>query len=167
MARGVFVAATTITATALNDGFKPPYCSVYASANISITTSAVAQAITFDTELTDNLSMHSVVSNTSRINVPSGGAGLYLIGGLIRFASNATGYRQVEFRLNGATSLHITRVPTVTTGVPTYVSATLLYPLADFDYVELMAAQSSGGALNAEANGTAGMNFWAAWQAVS
>ena len=90
MARGVFSAGNVWSATALNDAFKPPYALVYNSANISIATSGTAQAMTFDTEVTDNLSMHSVVSNTSRLNVPSDGAGIYLIGGGVRFATNAT-----------------------------------------------------------------------------
>lgn len=167
MARGVFVAATTATATALNDAFKPPFCHVYNSANISITTSGTAQALTFDSEVMDNGSMHSVVSNTGRINIPSGGAGVYLIGGNCRFATNATGYRQLEIRANGTTTLDIVRLPTTGGATQTYVGITLLYPLADFDYLELLAAQTSGGALNAETVGTYGIQFWACWQAVS
>lgn len=166
MTRGVWTASQVWTATGFNDAFKPPYCCLYQSANISIATSGTAQALTFDSEVVDNLSMHSVVTNTSRINVPADGSGMYLIGGAVRFATNATGYRQLEFRINGTTA-HIARYPSTGGATQTYVSAAFMYPLSDYDYVELWVAQTSGGALNAEAVGTYGMQFYAIWMGVS
>jgi hypothetical protein len=164
MARGVFVGATVSTATALNDAFKPPYAYVYNSANLSIP-NATATAVTFDSEVTDNLSMHSTVSNTGRLNVPSGGAGIYLVGFTLRFATNATGLRQLEIR-QGGTPILIHRVPAIT-GDQSYITCSTMTPAADFDIFEFYAYQSSGGALNVETVGRYGIGAWAQWVAVS
>lgn len=167
MARGVFVDATTPVYTDFNDCFNAPHCTIYNSANISIAVSGTAQALTFDSEVVDSGNMHSVSVNTSRINIPAGGTGIYLLNGACRFAANATGYRQLEFRVNGVTTIHLHRELNAGAGGPSYVSIGCIYPLTAGDYVELLAAQSSGGALNAEAVGTYGIQFSAQWKAVS
>lgn len=164
MARGVYVAATEITATGLNDAFKPPYSYVYNSANISLADSTAVN-LTFDSEVTDNLSMHSTVSNTGRLNCPSDGAGNYIVGCTVRFASNATGYRQIEIRQNGTVIL-IHRTPAVN-GSQTYLTASTLTQLSDFDYLEFYAYQNSGGSINAETTGRYGIGAWAQWVAVA
>ena len=163
MARGVAVSATDITSTAWNDAFKPPYSYVYNSANLSIP-NATATALTFDSEVVDNGSMHSVVSNTGRINIPSGGIGMYLIGLTVRFATNATGFRQLEIR-QGGTPILIHRVPAVS-GDQSYVTCSTLSVCNDFDILEFYVYQNSGGALNAETVGRYGIGAWAQWVAV-
>lgn len=166
MTRGVFVAGSTSgTATALNDAFKPPYCIVYNSANISCATSGTAQQMTFDSEIIDNLAMHSTSVNTGRLTVPSDGAGLYHVGARVRFASNATGYRMIDIRQNG-TIIAIVRMDNVGGGIQTYVECTAIANAAVADYFEVYATQTSGGALNAETSGRHGIAAWANWLSV-
>lgn len=118
---------------------------VYNSANISVANNTV-QALTFDSERYDTDSIHSTSSNTSRLVAPF--AGTYLIAGTMRFASNATGIRAVQLRLNGGTLIGSVVTPP-TSGDVIDLNVVTVYALAASDYVELCAYQTSGGALNA------------------
>jgi hypothetical protein len=166
MARGIFTASTVITAAAHNDVWDPPRCFVYNSANISIATSGTVQALTFDTELEDTGGMHSTSVNTSRITIPTGGNGWYRFGGCVRFAANATGYREVKIRANGATDLVVQRTQNHGGADTCRVAVHGEYPLVATDYIELVVTQSSGGALNAEAVVPYSPSFYAIWSAV-
>lgn len=168
MARGVFVAATTLTAAALNDCFNPPRCRVSNSAAISHTTSGTAQVLTFDTELLDSGGMHSTSVNTGRITVPTGGGGMYVISATASFAANATGFRSLQIRVNGVTTIAQQMPMCVTTAATqTHVNVSTMYPLAAGDYLEVLANQNSGGALNINANSDWSPTFMACWVAVS
>jgi hypothetical protein len=68
--------------------------------------------------------------------------------GQVAFAQNATGIRGIQIRLNGSTLLASNFVVAFT-GASTDVMAVTHYNLAANDYVELLAYQNSGGALNA------------------
>lgn len=121
--------------------------SVYNSAAQSIPNAAVTTA-TFDTEEWDIGGCHSTVTNTGRMTVPTGQAGLYTITGQVTFASNTTGRRYVVIRKNGTTDLKIVEVACNQADVTTVVAA-LTVSLAAADYLEFQVFQSSGGALNA------------------
>lgn len=165
MTRGVFTASTAITAAGHNAVTDPPRCRVYNSASISLAHNTPT-ALTFDTETLDDGGLHSTSVNTSRITVPSDGAGWYSIGGCVRFAANTTGYREIKVQLNGATDLAIMRVPNSGATDDVRVTIHTEYPLAVGDYVELVATQNSGGALNATAAGVYSPMFFAKWQGV-
>lgn len=141
-----------------------PHCRVYNSAAISLTHNTDA-ALTFNSERYDVGGCHSTASNTSRITIPAGEGGKYLLTGHVEFASNATGDRQLSFRLNGTTVLAAQRVGANGSSV-TILSLSTVYALAAGDYVELWALQSSGGALNATASGNYSPEFSAMWMAV-
>jgi len=164
MTRGVFTASTAITAAGHNAVTDPPRCRVYNSANISLT-SGVVTALTFNTETSDT-GMHSTSVNTSRITVPSDGAGWYSIGGTVRFAANTTGYREIKVTLNGTTDIAVMRVPNSGATDDARVTIHTEYPLAVGDYVELNATQNSGGALNALGGFAYSPMFYAKWQGV-
>jgi hypothetical protein len=132
-------------------------CSVYKSANQSISNTTTT-AITFDTELKDTDGFHSTSSNTSRMTIPSGKAGLYLITGQINFASNASGYRSGEVHKNGSLVAQAFVLAPVTGGW-TGGSVSHIIELAVGDYVELIAWQSSGGSLNVNGGATYGAAF--------
>ena len=165
MTRGVFTATTAITAAGHNAVTDPPRCRVYNSANISLVNNTVT-ALTFDTEVLDDGGLHSTSVNTSRITIPADGAGWYSIGGHVRFAASATGYREVKVRLNGVTDLAIQRVNNSGATDDCRVSISTEYPLAVGDYVELCATQNSGGALNVIGGGVNTPAFYAKWQGV-
>ena len=109
--------------------------------------------------------MHDTVTNTSRLTVPAGGAGLFAIGGCIEFAANSTGRRGIQIRLNGTTV--IVREETNNIGASNDHPCTIYteYQLAAGDYVELMGYQNSGGSLNMLATSAYSPEFFARWLA--
>jgi len=167
MARGVFTAATAITAAGHNAVTDPPRCRVNDSnATTSITTSGTPQVVTFDTEVWDFGGLHSTSVNTGRITVPSDAGGTYDIGGHVQFAANATGYRELQLRVNGTTTIATNRVMNLGAGDATRVTIHTSYLLAVGDYVELLVVQSSGGALNYSGGLSYSPIFYAQWTAI-
>lgn len=114
-------------------------------------------AIAFDAERWDVGSCHNGSSNTSRLTVPSGGDGLYLIGGCLVLASSTTW--DIMIRLNGSTEIARQQTTAARSAVST------LYELSAGDYVELCCAQFSGGNLNVNVEQNQSPEFWFCWQA--
>ena len=104
--------------------------------------------ITLTSESFDRGGCHDNAVNTTRMTVPAGGGGLWFLTGQITYTAAAAGVRQAMFYLNGATPLARFRIPTAGAADNTMVQVTTVYPLVAGDYVELVAYQSSGGALN-------------------
>lgn len=117
-------------------------CSV---SNVTTGTISVADStyvsVTFDTEQYDTDGYHSTATNTSRMTIPAGKAGYYLLTGRMRWDANTTGSRYIIFSKNGTNY--------DSTGSAIYASmyqihSIVLY-LAVGDYVELQGYQDSGG----------------------
>jgi hypothetical protein len=108
---------------------------------------ATSTAITWNTEDFDTDGFHSTVSNTSRITIPVGKAGKYLITGLIGFTENSTGTRQVLLYKNGTYIYFAAQFKPADNTDPQLTFSTI-QSLAESDYIELYAYQSSGGSLN-------------------
>ena len=160
------VTATTIT-TAWGNSVKaatdflanPPACRVYNTASQSIANGSHIM-LTFDSERYDTDTMHSTVTNTSRVTMTT--AGVYIVTGHAVFAANATGTRQLTLRINGTTFIAITSFPN--RGVNTVeMSIAAVYKFAATNYVELGMFQDSGGALNSLAGGNYGPELSATW----
>lgn len=120
---------------------------------------ATITAITFNTEDYDtdpNGAIHDTSSNTSRLTCQT--AGRYQITGTVSFASNATGFRLLSIRLNGTTDYAQSTVMALT-GNATVLQITTVINLAATNYVELMAYQTSTGALNSETVGVIAPTF--------
>jgi len=131
---------------------------VYNSATISHATSGANQTLTFNSERYDDADYHSTVSNTSRLTVPQ--PGRYLVGGCVAFAANATGVRALTLRVNNTSSFAIQNTIALTGGNATILQVEAVYELAAGDYVELLAYQDSGAALNLTAAGNYAPEFW-------
>jgi hypothetical protein len=140
----------------------PPKCRVFNSANISIP-NTTATALTFNSERFDTDTMHSTSVNTGRITFTT--AGTYLVGGGISFASNATNSRQLDIRLNGATVIASDVIGANPADV-TRLTVSTLYAFSATDYIEIVAYQSSGVALNALASANFSPEAWAIWQSL-
>ena len=123
----------------------PPACSVYASSAQSVSNVTDTQ-LTANSENYDNDSMHSTVSNTSRITCQT--AGRFLAGATVNFGNNATGYRVVRLRVNGTTTYSGMNISAAAGGSNTIITVSRTLVLAASDYVEVQVVQSSGGALN-------------------
>jgi hypothetical protein len=132
---------------------------VYNSVNISLVTSGAAQALTFDSERYDDANFHSTSVNTSRLTIPA--TGRYQIGANVRFANNVTGWRQLLLQVNGVTLIGDIVVGANAGGAVT----SLVLPGVDWaftagDYIEILATQTSGGALNVVAFPSFSPEFW-------
>lgn len=139
--------ATYLAGRTESGGARRPLCVMRQTVAQSLTNNT-ATAITFDAEDVDYDNGHSTVTNTSRYT--AGTAGWYLVNYAVAFSSNATGKRTANLKLNGTTDLVGTfsdAVPLTTGDVTTFGLAKLIFLNAS-DYIELMALQTSGGALN-------------------
>lgn len=106
-----------------------------------------ATALAFNSERFDTGSMHDTAANTTRLTAPS--AGKYLIIGHVRFATSGdTTNRSLWVRLNGTTAIGEVEAPAGGGTQPLKMNVTTLYQLNAGDYVELVALQNTGGALN-------------------
>jgi hypothetical protein len=105
-------------------------------------------ALTLDSEIFDTDGFHSTSSDTSRMTIPAGLGGKYLIIGNAYMAPDADGVRVLTFRKNGTTSLRhgSTIVPSSANSIN--VTASTVADLAAGEYVELIALHTAGAALN-------------------
>ena len=116
-----------------------PGCAVYNSATQNVSTSSNT-TLTADSELYDLDSMHSTVTNTSRITATT--AGKYRIGALVEWDSDATGRREVYLLVNG-TTVHTLTIGNAVAGMTQ--NGTKILTLSAGDYVEVRVWQNSGG----------------------
>lgn len=108
---------------------------------------ATLTLITFNSEDFDQGALHSTVSNTGRMTIPTGFAGYYIVIGKVAYAANATGVRVARLRVNGA-DVVAQSSHAATAAATQVVQVSALLSLADADYVELHGYQDSTGALN-------------------
>lgn len=140
--------------------FISPQCEITHSSSQAIVT-ATDTVLAFDTETEDNDAMHDNVTNNSRITIKT--AGRYQIILLLTFASNATGFRIGNIRLNGTTVIGSNVVPAVN-GNATRVVVTRSRRFAVNDYIEALAHQTSGGNLNVNSQSEFTPRFSAVWE---
>jgi len=138
--------ALGITATQFISSPTQPRCIAYHSTTQSIPDST-STMLNLNNEDVDVGSMHDTSVNNTRITVPTGGDGLYLVFGQTGFAANGTGYREIGIRKNGGTVV-VDRYCLPTAGFTTTEGIVWMGVLAAADYVELFAQQTSGGSLN-------------------
>lgn len=132
---------------------------MFNSAAISVA-NGTPTALTFDSERFDTDTGHSTSVNTSRITFTT--AGTYMVGGSLQWGANTVGYRYVGVRSNGSTLIAVLSVPVRADGFCDLAISTL-YAFSAGDYIELVAQQSSGGALNVPASPATSPEFWAVW----
>ncbi len=126
-------------------------------------TTGVQTSLTFDTEVFDTDGFHDNAVNPTRLTVPAGMGGTYLIGGSISWVGNATGIRALFVELNAGALLNICGViqePEAANAINQALAT--LYQLVAGDFVELRALQSSGGNLNDIVDEEAAPAFWLA-----
>lgn len=128
----------------------PARASVYHSTTQSIPT-GTDTLIFFDSEVADSAALHSTVTNTGRITVPTGETGNWLYTIHLEFAANATGQRKLYFRYNGTTELGGVQVDAAAGGNVTKLSSAILTNLLAGDFLDIVVSQNSGGALNLSA----------------
>jgi hypothetical protein len=133
-----------VAAPSASSAAPPLVCAHVANSSNQAIPNLVSSALSFDTEREDSSGMHSNVNN-SRLTCVQ--AGRYLIRcSLIFSANNVGGSRSIALRMNGSLLLGAQNGPVMNAN--THLTISLDYRLAVNDYVEAMAYQDSGGALN-------------------
>jgi hypothetical protein len=135
-----------------------PTSRVYHSANQSIANITVT-ALALNSERDDTHAFHDTATNNSRLTIPTGLGGRYLIGGTVEFAAAAGGLRIVAIRTGGTTDIARERWVPAGNDTDTMTVVTLALLNAG-NYVELTVYQSSGGALNVQASSAFSPEFW-------
>lgn len=139
----------------------PPACRVRRTTAQTGIVTATETAIGFDAERYDTASMHDNATNNSRIVFPV--AGIYIVGCHIQWDNNATGFRALFVRLNGATRI-APEFRTTNNGDVTEMGIVTTYKFAASDYIEFTVYQTSGAnrTLNL-ASGASAPEAWATW----
>ena len=107
-----------------------------------------ATALAFNNELFDTDSIHDNSTNNSRLTANT--AGVYHVWGNVRFAANATGDRQIFFRVDGS---DIVQNFQDEAGAAAFIiSQSAIVKLTENQYVECLVVQTSGGSLNVDSN---------------
>jgi len=123
--------------------------SLYDTGNTQTISNATDTAVTFNAEVFDTDGFHSTSTNTSRVTIPAGLGGKYLVTCGSNWATNATGRRQTFVLLNGANDViaKAGTIPGSSAGVVGLYGSAVVNLTAG-DYIELMVQQSSGGSLD-------------------
>ena len=121
--------------------------SVYKSANQAIENGADV-ALTFNSENFDTDSFHSTSTNTSRLTIPSGKGGKYLLSGAVSWGANNSTLRSVKVYKNGSILNQPSQAQGTNDGNITPVSN--VYELIATDYLEVYVRQNSGGSLDVQ-----------------
>jgi len=143
--------------TAVSSGGSLTGVGVTKSATQSIAT-ATYTAISWDQEGWDTNSYHDNVTNNSRVTIPSGKGGKYLVTTNVTYATaSGGGYRLINIYKNGTGTGDNSFTPSASFNTTAVISK--VFDLAVGDYIQVFAAQDSGGALNVTASSTHGTSL--------
>lgn len=123
------------------------------TANLALTT-ATNTTVSFTTEQFDTDGFHDTVTNPSRLTVPAGLGGKYIITAAAFFGPGASGSgwsQSVQAKLNGTTVLALATTPDGQSSYGSSAHVTTVETLAAGDYIEMIASQASGANLNLSA----------------
>jgi hypothetical protein len=123
-------------------------CQANHNANQSLTTGTWT-TLSLNSEDWDSDGFHDTSTNNSRLTVPTGAGGKYLLAASVQFASNSAGLRGVRFLKGGTTVVGGLDLRNATSSTANFIVSAVVN-LSAGDYVELQAFQSSGGNLNVE-----------------
>ena len=121
-------------------------CSLYDTNLTQSIANSTNVALTWNSEYFDTHGYHDNSTNTSRITIPTGKGGKYLLTGATHYSTGSTGYRAIKFKKNGGDFFDINYGAA---GAYTGLPITAIVELSVGDYVELITVQNSGGSLDA------------------
>ncbi len=121
-----------------------PRCRATRTAALTITT-ATDTLVTLPTEDVDTDAFHDITTttNTSRLTIPTGMSGTYMVTGNVVWALPAAGVRVSLFLKNGTSTAEGSSIAGVA-GVETRQSFSEMMQLVATDYIEIRVRQSSG-----------------------
>lgn len=150
------VAGTSPSATALNTHtsaiteLQNPAAAMLLQGTPQPIPNSTVTAITFGSEPVDTVGGHSLSTNVDRYTVQPGYSGLYRISGQVVFSGGSSvGVRYALIYVNGlAVTGSQGGAGVVTTGTTYAKTPEVLVQLAEGDYVQLRAQQTSGSAID-------------------
>jgi hypothetical protein len=146
---GLNLVADSTATTGLKWGYVTnPAAYLMNSGSLTIS-NATWTKVTFDEEQFDTSAFHSTATNTSRITIPAGLGGKYVLHANVKWANNATGPRIVRYRINNTTTI-VTQEKSSAAEFSDQLSS--VYELTAGDYVDLEVYQASGGNLTLYGN---------------
>lgn len=120
---------------------------VYSTINLPAADSAFT-TLAWDSENWDDAGYHNLVTNNSRLTIPTGQGGRYWVWANITFTANAVGSRTFRFLVNGATAIGRVTSPNTAATFNDSLNNVIPYEFAAGDYVECQVNQTSGAPLN-------------------
>ena len=127
----------------------------YSSVGINISNNT-ATAMTWDSENFDSDGFHSTSSNTSRITIPSGKGGKYMVTAFGGWQSSSSGRRFMSIYKNGSLYSDNLALGASADSGGIYAGFSYLISLAAADYIEIYVQQNSGSTLNFGAGNNSG-----------
>lgn len=118
-------------------------CSLYRTADQTISNNTATAAL-WDAEFYDTDNMHSTSLNTSRITIPTGKGGKYLLTNSILWSNNGTGAREQTILKNGSQLGWDEIMPVNSSASYTATSGARVVDLVAGDYIELFVKQNTG-----------------------
>jgi len=121
-------------------------CTLYDTGGTQAIANNTATAVTFNAETIDTDGFHSTSTNTSRITIPAGLSGKFLVTVNTLWDLQGTGIRNFNVRKNGATFYAPQEIIGSTTAYVGQAASAILEAVAG-DYFELFVLQTSGAGL--------------------
>jgi hypothetical protein len=146
-ANGTSLVADSTQTTGLKWGYATDLGVNLANGDQSVANASTV-ILTWGTEFWDVGGYHSTTTNPSRVTIPAGLGGKYLLTGFLVFPANAVGSRFAGIKVNGGTDNFLQSGDGNAT-YSTYVNYSCIFELVAGDYFEVIAFQNSGGSLNA------------------
>lgn len=108
--------------------------------------------VTWDAEYFDTNAIHDNATNNSRLTIPTGYGGKWLVNYSQSWAATATGAKWSYIYKNGSTDIFGTFWTYTSAGSQVKQSASCVLSLSAGDYLTVVVGQNSGGALNLAAD---------------
>ena len=127
-------------------------CRITRSGTLNIANNTYT-AVSFNLEDFDTDSYHDTSTNNSRITIPSGKGGYFLLVGNMMWGTDNTGQRELVFYKNGAVINGNAKLQATSSGGPA-LCLSIILDLAVGDYVEMYVWQNSGQQIGTNAANT-------------
>jgi hypothetical protein len=133
-------------------------CQATSNTNQTIANNTLT-AINWNTETFDSDGFHDNVTNNSRMTIPSGKGGKYLVTALLQIETNTSGVRLIYIYKNGSQVRYTQLTPTAAR--PSHLITCIVETVAT-DYLEIYVNQTSGTTQTYDTSGLEG-EFNIAW----
>lgn len=145
---GDVLVADSATATGLKWGNAISKGLVLSNTAVQAVSNVTDTTLSWDEEFWDTNGFHSTTVNPSRVTIPTGLGGKYLVNGCLTYSASAVGVRYVSVRVNGGSSFYFATGTNAGATFDAQASFSFVLQLTAGDYFEMSTFQNSGGSLN-------------------